>query len=111
MKKNWLIIAVIAVLIIAAVLMVSSANNPSTTTSSSNYTPVQTPAPRHEHTTNPAAKTIPAHFAVPPSKSSLGPTLNPESFTGITREAYRAVKEIPVTIAQLPCYCYCDQGH
>jgi hypothetical protein len=56
---------------------------------------------------------MPAHFEVAPSKSSLGPTLNPESFTGITREAYRAVKEIPVTIAQLPCYCHCDQsfGH
>ena len=109
MKKNWLLIAGVALLIVAAVLMVNSANTPSplTTTSRSNQTPVQTPVPRHEHT---AAKTMPAHFEVPPSKSSLGPTLNPESFTGITRDAYRAVKEIPVTIAQLPCYCHCDQG-
>ena len=113
MKKNWLIIAVIAVLVVVVVLMVSSANNPSTSTSSSKYTPVQTPAARHEHTTSSGAKPVPAHFQAPPSKSSLGPTLNPESFTGITRDAYRAVKEIPVTIAQLPCYCHCDQsfGH
>jgi hypothetical protein len=113
MKKNLLIIAVLAVLVLAAVLMVNSASKPlpSTTISSSNHTPVETPAaPRHEHTTSPGGKTMPAHFEAPPSKSSLGPTLNPESFTGITRDAYRAVKEIPVTIAQLPCYCHCDQG-
>ena len=56
------------------------------------------------------AKTMPAHFEVPPSKSSLGPTLDPASFTGITRDAYHAAREIPVTLAQLPCYCHCDQG-
>jgi hypothetical protein len=108
MRKNWLLIAGIALLILAAVLMVNSANTPTpaTVTSTTNYTPVQTPAARHDH----SAKTMPAHFEVPPSRSSLGPTLDPNSFTGITRDAYRAVKEIPVTIAQLPCYCHCDQG-
>jgi|ERR1044071_1812742 hypothetical protein len=47
------------------------------------------------------------------SVSYLPPTLQPEQFFGPTREAYRAVKEIPETIAQLPCYCHCDQsmGH
>jgi hypothetical protein len=40
----------------------------------------------------------------------LGPTLDPSSFTDITRDAYRAAREIPVTLAQLPCYCHCDQG-
>ncbi|HUQ33170.1 MAG TPA: CYCXC family (seleno)protein [Pyrinomonadaceae bacterium] len=39
---------------------------------------------------------------------NLPPTLQPEQFFGPTREAYRAVKEIPETIAQLPCYCHCD---
>lgn len=45
--------------------------------------------------------------------SALPPTLAPEQFFGPTREAYRVVKEIPQTIAQLPCYCHCDQsiGH
>ena len=43
----------------------------------------------------------------------LPPTLQPEQFFGPTREAYRVVREIPETIAQLPCYCHCDQsiGH
>ena len=47
------------------------------------------------------------------SLSVLPPTLQPEQFFGPTREAYRVVKEIPQTIAQLPCYCHCDQsiGH
>ena len=45
-----------------------------------------------------------------PVRANLGPTLEPERFTGITRDAYRAVKQIPMTIAQLPCYCHCDEG-
>jgi hypothetical protein len=47
------------------------------------------------------------------SARALPPTLQPEQFFGPTRDAYRAVKEIPETIAQLPCYCHCDQsiGH
>ncbi len=31
-------------------------------------------------------------------------------FIGKTRDAYKAAKEIPKTIAQLPCYCHCDEG-
>src|SRR5215213_2919372 len=113
MKKNsLLLIAGIALLLVAAVLIVNSANSPAPVTAiqSANQSAEQTSAPRHEHAANATAKTVPAHFEVAPSKSSLGPTLNPESFTGITRDAYRAVKEIPVTIAQLPCYCHCDRG-
>ena len=43
----------------------------------------------------------------------LPPTLQPEQFFGPTREAYKVVKEIPETIAQMPCYCHCDKsiGH
>ena len=111
MKKNWLLIAGIALLAVAAVLMVNSAYSPSQVTAlkNANQSTTQTPAPpQHEHSTT--AKTVPAHFEVAPSRSSLGPTLEPSSFTGITRDAYRAAKEIPVTLAQLPCYCHCDRG-
>ena len=107
MKKNWLLIAGVALVIVAAVLMVNSTSTQRTTpVQSVSQSTTQTPPPRHEH----SAKIMPAHFEVPPSKSSLGPTLDPNLFSGITRDAYRAVKEIPVTIAQLPCYCHCDQG-
>lgn len=54
---------------------------------------------------------VPAHYETAPS--TLAQTLPPERFQGKTRDAYRAVAEIPQTIAQLPCYCYCDEsvGH
>lgn len=110
MKKNWILLIVgVALLLVAAVLMVNSANNP-TPTRVTQTTPAQTPATNHQHLNSTTAKALPAHFEVPPSKSSLGPTLDPNSFTGITRDAYRAAREIPVTLAQLPCYCHCDQG-
>jgi hypothetical protein len=111
MKKNWILIVGIALLLVAAVLMVNSASNQKQVTPIPNATQpaTQTPAPHHEHPTN-TAKAVPAHFEVPPSKSSLGPTLSPDTFSGPVRDAYRAVREIPVTIAQLPCYCHCDQG-
>jgi hypothetical protein len=115
MKKKWLLIGGIIVLLIAAVLMVSSTQNNQTNPPATQTATSQPPAPHH-HTTEPpssAAQNMPAHFEVPPSRSSLGPTLDPEKFTGLARDAYRAAREIPVTLAQLPCYCHCDRefGH
>jgi hypothetical protein len=59
------------------------------------------------------APPVPAHYDVPPSLGSLKPTLAPEGFIGVTKEAYQAAREIPETLAQLPCYCHCDKsmGH
>jgi len=109
MTRNWLLIGSVALLLIGAVLMVNSASRKTEPVRQiSNTTPVQ-PA-KHEHSPNAGAKTMPAHFEVAPSRSSLAATLDPAQFSGITRDAYRAVREIPVTIAQLPCYCHCDQG-
>ena len=110
MKKNWLLIGGIVLLVLAAFLMVSSSQNNQPASTS---TATTQPSAPHHHATEPAAstaETIPAHFTSPPSRSALGPTLEPEKFTGLARDAYRAVREIPVTIAQLPCYCHCDRG-
>lgn len=63
--------------------------------------PQQQPAPAEE---------VPAYFKTAPPAGSLAATLAPEQFTGITREAYRAVRESPQLIAQMPCYCHCDKG-
>jgi Protein of unknown function with PCYCGC motif len=113
MKKNWLLIGGIVGLLVVAVLMVNSASKDQTP--SPRPTAVNQPTPpAHNHAhdaSTSAAKNIPAFFQVPPSKASLAPTLEPEQFTGPTREAYRAVRQIPVTIAQLPCYCHCDKGY
>ena len=60
----------------------------------------------------PAPKPVPA-FQSQESAKNLKATLSPEMFTGTVRAAYAAVKEIPETIAQLPCFCRCDRsvGH
>lgn len=60
-----------------------------------------------------AAASVPAHYETAPERGSLAPTLPPEKFAGVTREAYRAVREMPELIAQMPCYCHCDEsfGH
>src|ERR1051325_3367640 len=100
MKKKWLLIGGIIVLLIAAVLMVSSTQNNQTNPPATQTATSQPPAPHH-HTTEPPSATahnMPAHFEVPPSRSSLGPTLDPEKFTGLARDAYRAAREIPVTL-------------
>jgi hypothetical protein len=55
-----------------------------------------------------ATMQVPAYYVNPPG--TLPPTLAPEKFPGKTRQAYQAAKEIPQTLAQLPCYCHCDRG-
>src|SRR5688572_31158258 len=54
---------------------------------------------------------VPAYFTTEPDKAQLPPTLSPELFTGNKKLAYQVAKEIPQTLAQLPCYCHCDRGH
>ena len=106
MKKNWLLIGSVVVILIAVGWMVNSAShNPTPTKPASTQASTQ-----HEHSPNAGPETIPAHFEVAPNRSSLGPTLDPGLFSGITRDAYRAAREIPVTLAQIPCYCHCDRG-
>ena len=118
MKKNWFLLGGIALLVVAAVLIVNSAStNKPTPIGLGKSVPAGT-APSaskshdgHDHPpATSGAKNVPAFLTTAPSRGSLAPTLDPERFTGATREAYRAVRQIPVTIAQLPCYCYCDQG-
>jgi Protein of unknown function with PCYCGC motif len=110
MKKNWLLFGGIALLVVAAVLIVNSANtNQYTATRGSGPQAPQAPA-GHDHAKTSGVKAIPAFYEQAPSRASLGPTLEAERFTGVTRDAYRAVRQIPVTIAQLPCYCHCDEG-
>jgi hypothetical protein len=53
---------------------------------------------------------VPAYVKDTAALKSLPPTLPPENFTGRRREGYAAVRAIPETIAQLPCYCHCDRG-
>ena len=105
MNKNWLLIVVVILLLVAAGVLVGSR-------SSNNVTPIAADHTSHATAQGPAtpATVIPAYFKEAPPRSSLGPTLAPEKFEGSTRDAYKAVRDIPVTIAQMPCYCHCDRG-
>ena len=107
-SKNWLLVGGIALLLVAAVLIVYSASTNRSATTRSNVSR-QPAAQNHSHPPKSGVKRVPA-YEVAPVRANLAPTLEPERFTGITRDAYRAVRQIPVTIAQLPCYCHCDEG-
>ena len=109
MKKTWILIGGIVVLLIAAVIVVNQQKTTTSERTGVNSSASKPPAETHAHAT-PAAKTVPAFLTTAPSRASLGPTLAPEKFTGLTRDAYRVAREIPVTLAQMPCYCYCDRG-
>ena len=99
MIRKYLQILVMLLLAIFAAGCSSEDQKPIASRPAPEATPVKPSAP------------VPAHFNHPPGK--LGPTLAADEFTGKTRAAYRVAKEIPQTLAQLPCYCYCDQsvGH
>ncbi len=106
MNKKWTMLTT-TTLLLCAISIVSACKNGD--------------SPTHHHQTqksepSPSAmaggRKIPAYFTQPPDPKSLPPTLAPEQFTGETREAYQIAREIPVTLAQLPCFCYCDAiGH
>lgn len=105
MDKKWILIGGIAVILAVVMLVINNSSTnqiKQTEHHEASHPPIQSPST--------AVKTIPAHYAQAPSRASLGPTLEPAKFTGPVRAAYSAVREIPQTIAQLPCYCYCDRG-
>ncbi|HEU4795389.1 MAG TPA: CYCXC family (seleno)protein [Pyrinomonadaceae bacterium] len=111
MNKTWLLIGVIAVLGAMAMIIIGNSDSRPKTTPPVQEQPVaQTPIDSHQHPHSHDNKTIPAYFEQAPSRASLGPTLEPQQFTGKVREAYLAVRAIPQTIAQMPCYCHCDRG-
>ncbi|MGH9961530.1 MAG: CYCXC family (seleno)protein [Pyrinomonadaceae bacterium] len=73
----------------------------------------QTPAtPAQTAPSTEASPSVPS-YQLASEVRSLPPTLEPSRFVGKAREAYRVAKEIPQTLAQLPCYCHCDRsfGH
>jgi len=94
------------------------------TTPPQQQTPAAAPQSAHETGENAAAAKpdareghshgepgrVPRYAKTSADLKNLPPVLPASQFTGMTRAAYAAVKEIPQTIAQLPCYCHCDEG-
>jgi hypothetical protein len=110
--KNRVLVVVIAGLVFGAVGLIlmrgrgnsSSQDNPISTGS--------TPAATESVSAHNHAARVPAYQNAS-QVSELAPTLPPAQFVGKARTAYQVAKEIPKTLAQLPCYCECDQafGH
>lgn len=112
MKK--LLIAFLLLAIAAVVIATRSGNQqPAQPTSTARVNDQSTTQSRDGYGAGDYAVTgrVPAYYETAPEISSLPPTLSPELFTGNKKFAYQAAKEIPQTLAQLPCYCHCDRGH
>ena len=118
-RTIWLIIFVLALavggLLLAGPAAMPWAKNHETTTQSKTRTANPQPSTSQSetaHTHSHAAGQVPA-FQTPSQATQLPPTLAPGQFVGKAREAYIVAREIPQTLAQLPCYCHCDQsfGH
>lgn len=107
MKKNTLLM-IVGVILIALAIVLWARPRPENTDAQRRASRTTEGNPDKNSS---ASMRIPAHYETAPALNSLAPTLPPDQLTGKTREAYRAVREIPQTIAQLPCYCYCDEGH
>ena len=111
MKKLLLAMALVIVVMIVIASWWSTHQTPVTGTAARVAQPAA-PAQGQIHMHEYAAKErVPAFSTSAPDLKTLQPTLSPELFTGNTKLAYRAAKEIPQTLAQLPCYCHCDRGH
>ena len=106
MNKKW-IVAILALIVVGLMGVKYLKMSQSGERSASSPGPFRS-QPDVPGSISAAAPLVPAHYQSPPS--SLPPTLAPERFPGKTRAAYQAAKDIPRTIAQLPCYCYCDRG-
>lgn len=110
MKKAWVgIIIVAAIVLVAALLLKQPKDTQDALVKRQTATsqPVDRSQPTH------ALERVPAHYETAPSANNLTPTLTPTRFLGKTRQAYDVARKIPLTLAQLPCYCSCDEtvGH
>lgn len=112
MKRKFLIV-LIALVGVVGLASCSQQSQSNSGTLNNERRVSSTPPQSGSNAANPPAQRVPAHYETAPGKNSLAPTLPPERFPGKTREAYQVAKEIPQTLAQLPCYCHCDQsiGH
>jgi hypothetical protein len=109
-KKGILIVLGIVMLLAAAVAAMWKLNQQEQVARAGR--PAWTSAPTEKRTPTVAPeskKPVPA-FQIAPTAASLGATLDPAMFTGSAQTAYKIAKEIPETLAEVPCYCDCDRG-
>jgi uncharacterized protein with PCYCGC motif len=104
-RNLFVVIAIVSFAVAGVLMMRSGGSSPHT---SEPAPAVESHAPAsHFHTARVPAYQNAAQI------DNLPPTLPANKFIGKSREAYGVAKEIPKTLAQLPCYCECDRafGH
>lgn len=109
MKKGiiGLVLFVVLATITSWLLRTDTTAPKSTSVNTNTSVQMAKPTVAHDHATT---TRVPAYYKAAPNLSTLPATLSPELFTGNERLAYQAAKDIPQTLAQLPCYCHCDRG-
>lgn len=114
MTNKPLLIAIVVLALVAGVLIFAKSESDTTSTSSSkiNQSPsARTESPQVESSPigSQSVRRIPAYQSASEARH-LPATLAPAKFFGKAKQAYIVAQQIPETLAQLPCYCHCDQG-
>jgi hypothetical protein len=115
-SNTWIVPAVLAVFLAGVFYWaMTQADNPAPQTSAS-VPAGAAPAsgPTASLTPEYTGSTVPAHFNSAEAAQPYPATLPPEQFPNpVVAHAYRVAKLIPGTLAQEPCYCFCDKtaGH
>jgi Protein of unknown function with PCYCGC motif len=111
--SNWLVPLIVAVVVAGVFLWVRQQNQPAPQSSDSTA-PAATSEPIASMAPEVTGDTVPSYFASAEAAKPYPATLPPEQFPNpIVAHAYQVAKEIPGTLAQQPCYCYCSitAGH
>jgi hypothetical protein len=108
--KNRVLFAVVAVLVLGAAGLIFMRARESSPAPGGLASTVSPAVASHADSSHTHGQRVPAYQNAS-EIDKLPPTLAPAEFVGKTREAYQAAKEIPRTLAQLPCYCECDQAY
>ena len=104
--KKPVLIALAIVALGAGVVIHKKMDDRSSRVSANRSTPT---SHSNTHSVAKSPPLVPAYQSASEAQA-LGPTLAPAQFVGKTRDAYRVAQQIPETLAQLPCYCHCDEG-
>ncbi|HVQ39991.1 MAG TPA: CYCXC family (seleno)protein [Pyrinomonadaceae bacterium] len=108
--KNKVLVVVFAVLLIGAAGLVFIGTRESSQGQGDRTSTAAPAVAPHSDSSHSHTARVPAYQSVS-QIDTLSPTLAPAGFAGKTRQAYQVAKEIPKTLAQLPCYCECDQAY
>jgi hypothetical protein len=106
MKNKALLIA-LAIIAVAVGVVIHRKMDDRPSGVSANLSASNSHSARHAASASPSR--VPAYQSVLEAQK-LKATLAPAQFVGKTRDAYKAAQQIPATLAQLPCYCHCDEG-